>query len=287
MAMQIEFLGSGGAIPTPRPGCQCRVCVQARDLGVPYSRMGPSVFVHGPDVLIDTPEEARLMLDRSTVRAVPACFYSHWHPDHVEGRRVFETMNADWFHWPPEHARTTVYLPEQVAIDFRKWLGSWEQFQYLQRFGVVDVVVLEDGETVERNGWLIRPFRVAEDYVYAFYFEGEGRRVLIAPDELFGWKPPEFVRGVDLAVLPMGITEYDVFSGERLIPPEHPVLKSEATFLQTLDMVRRLEARRVTLTHIEEPYGLSYDDFLRLARNLQAEGLPVTFASDTLVIEPD
>ena len=53
--MQVEFLGAGGAITTPRPACTCRVCAEAREKGVPYSRTGPSLFVHGPDVLIDTP----------------------------------------------------------------------------------------------------------------------------------------------------------------------------------------------------------------------------------------
>ena len=57
--MKIEFLGTGGAITTPNPGCNCSVCVQARKEGIPYSRSGPSLFVHGPDVLIDTPEEIK------------------------------------------------------------------------------------------------------------------------------------------------------------------------------------------------------------------------------------
>ena len=38
------------------------MCVEARENGVPYSRTGPSLFVHGPDVLIDTSEEIRLQL---------------------------------------------------------------------------------------------------------------------------------------------------------------------------------------------------------------------------------
>ncbi|MCD4684507.1 MAG: hypothetical protein K8S97_01035 [Anaerolineae bacterium] len=65
--MQIEILGSGGAVTTPRPLCDCRICVEARQKGIPYSRTGPSIFVHGPDVLIDTPEESKLQLDRSRV----------------------------------------------------------------------------------------------------------------------------------------------------------------------------------------------------------------------------
>jgi phosphoribosyl 1,2-cyclic phosphate phosphodiesterase len=55
----IEVLGSAGAVPTPRVGCPCEICAEALEKGPPYSRCGPSYFVHGPNVLIDTPEEIR------------------------------------------------------------------------------------------------------------------------------------------------------------------------------------------------------------------------------------
>nr|MBN1228351.1 hypothetical protein [Anaerolineae bacterium] len=283
--MKVEFLGSGGAIPTPRPGCDCKVCCEAREKGVPYSRMGPGVFIHGPDILIDTPEEARLQLDRSTLNHVPACIYSHWHPDHIMGRRVFETMNADWRTWPPTHSVTDIYIPEGVAEDFRKFLGMMEQLEYLQRFGVLRIIELHDGESFPLNGWDIRPFRLAEAYVYAFLFTKENQKVLIAPDELVGWAPPDFVKGADLAILPMGIPEFDVFTGKRLIPTDHPVLGTEATFRQTLEMVKKLGARRVIMTHLEEPFRLGFDDYLRLQVQLQADGYPIDFAYDTMIVE--
>jgi phosphoribosyl 1,2-cyclic phosphodiesterase len=31
--VKVEILGSAGAVPTPRPGCDCRVCTAARELG--------------------------------------------------------------------------------------------------------------------------------------------------------------------------------------------------------------------------------------------------------------
>ena len=132
---------------------------------------------------------------------------------------------------------------------------------------------------------VIRPFRLAEDYVYGFVLEGDGKRVLICPDELFGWEPPEDVRGVDLAVIPMGVVELDPLSGERRIPAEHPVLKSEATFQQTLDIVRKLGAKLVIMTHIEEPDQLNHDDLQILARQLNGQGFSIAFAHDTLVVE--
>ena len=283
--MRIEILGSGGAVTTPRPGCTCAVCVEARARGVPYSRTGPSTFVHGPNLLIDTPEEIKDQLNRSQVTRIDAAIYSHWHPDHVMGRRVWETMNGDWFHWPMENAVTPIYLPQQVAADFRTRIGSWEHFEFMQRFGVVQIVEVADGESITLNGAQITPFRVAQDYVYAFLIEEDGRRVLIAPDELFGWEPPEFVRNVDLVVIPMGLVEFNPFTGERMIPVDHPVLNSEATFEQTLDMVRQMQPRQTILSHIEEPIGLSYDDLLRLERKLHAEGYTIRFAYDTMMVE--
>ncbi|MGA7669432.1 MAG: MBL fold metallo-hydrolase, partial [Nitrolancea sp.] len=213
--MQIEILGSGGAITTPRPGCECPVCVEAREKGVPYSRSGPSVFLHGPDILIDTPEEIKDQLNHSRVTNINACFYSHWHPDHVMGRRVFETRNVDWRNWPPLQQRTDIYLPQQVAIDFRHRLASWDHLAFMEKQGTVRLIELADGEHVTIGDAVVEPFRLAEDYVYAFLIETSNRRVLLAPDETLGWVPPERVRGLDLAVLPMGVVEFEPCTGER------------------------------------------------------------------------
>jgi phosphoribosyl 1,2-cyclic phosphate phosphodiesterase len=69
----IEVLGSGGAVATPRALCGCRVCVEAAQQGPPFSRCGPSYFVHGPNILFDTPEEIRTQLVRSSIREINAC----------------------------------------------------------------------------------------------------------------------------------------------------------------------------------------------------------------------
>ena len=282
--MLIEFLGTGGAITTPRPLCDCRVCSQARREGVPHSRSGPSLFVHGPDVLIDTPEEIKNQLNRSRVTQITACLYSHWHPDHVMGRRVFD-LNMDWLNWPPQSRRTDVYLPGRVGSDFRERLGSWDHLAFLEQQGVVRLVELEDGEAVEIGGVGIRPFPVAVGYVYAFMFEEDGRRALIAPDELVGWEPPTWVRGADLAVIPMGIAEFNPLTGERHIPQEHPMLQMEATFEETLELIEALNAEVTILTHIEEVDGLSHDDLQELQHRLRGDGLHITFAFDTMTVE--
>jgi phosphoribosyl 1,2-cyclic phosphate phosphodiesterase len=281
--MRVEILGSGGALTTPRPGCSCRVCGEAREKGAPYARTGPAAFVHGPNVLFDTPEEIKAQLNRSQVMEIAACFYSHWHPDHTMGRRVWETMNGDFRTWPREAKRqraTPVYLPRQVADDFRTYIGNWTHLEFMQNRGWVDLRVLADGDVVDVDGTSITPFRLAEDYVYAFVLERGGRRLLLAMDELNGWRPPEWVRGVDLAVLPMGICEFDPFTGERRIHEEHPILRFEATFDETREILEQLGAARVVLSHVEEMDGLTHDDLLRLG---ERDG--VEFAYDGMLVD--
>ena len=204
------------------------------------------------------------------------------------GRRVWETRNGDFRTWPREAKRplvTDVYLPEQVAKDFRTWLGGMAHLEFMRDRGWIRIHELEDGETVEIGDVTVRPFRLSEDYVYAFELSDGDRRLLLAMDELNGWSPPPEVQGCDLAVLPMGICEFDLFTGDRLIHEEHPVLRFEATFEETLGIVAGLDAGRVVLSHVEEMDCISYEELIQVERRLQAEGTNISFAWDGRTID--
>jgi phosphoribosyl 1,2-cyclic phosphate phosphodiesterase len=286
--MRVEFLGTAGAIATPRPGCDCELCVLARAKGPPYQRNGPCLFVHGPDILIDTPEEARLIVDAAGIQNISAGLYSHWHPDHTRGMRMWETRNADWRGWPKQPTTTPIYLPARVAADFEDRIGLGEAFAFMEEHGYVEVHVIPDGETVEIGGATVQPIQLADPSVYAFLLrqrhEHAEIRVLIAMDELIGWDPPDWLCGLklDLAVLPTGVFEFDPFTGERRIPADHVVLTFEATWRQTLAMARKLGAKHTIFAHIEEPDGNTPEALARLQHQVRDSGLAVTFAWDGL-----
>ena len=172
-----------------------------------------------------------------------------------------------------------------MAADFRTRLASWEQFEFLRSQGLVEIVELRDGDTFELNGYRVRPFRLTEAYVYGFLIEGSALRLLVCPDETLGWRPTEDLAGVDVAILPMGISDPHPVTGERVIPEDHPVLESECSYRETLEIVERLQAKRVVLTHIEEPDGCSHDDLQRLAHDHRAQGRCIDFAFDTLAVD--
>jgi phosphoribosyl 1,2-cyclic phosphate phosphodiesterase len=262
--VRVEILGSGGAVTIPRPGCACRVCVEARARGVPYERTGPSVFVHGPDVLIDTPEEAKQQLNRSQVTRVAAGLYSHWHPDHTAGRRVWESRNFEFRSWPRRYVTTPIYVPERVWHDFEEYYGLADQFRFMERQGTVKIHELAENEPFDLDGVAVTPIPLDAENAHAFLFEGDGKRVLIAMDETHGWAPPD-LGPLDLAVLPIGVFEHHPYTGERLIPEEFckpPVKKTR--YQQALEMVRMLAPRRAVLSHVEEMDRLSHDELLRL-----------------------
>jgi phosphoribosyl 1,2-cyclic phosphate phosphodiesterase len=279
--LKLEILGSGGAVTIPRPGCTCRVCVEARERGVPYERSGPSVFVHGPDVLIDTPEESKQQLNRSQVGRIAAGLYSHWHPDHTAGRRVWESRNFDFRSWPRRYETTPVYVPELVWDDFEANYGLADQFRFMESQGTVRVVKVAESEPFDLGGCRVTPIALDAENAHAFLFEGDGKRVLVAMDETHGWGPPD-LGPLDLALLPIGVFEHHPYTGERLIPEEFckpPVRKTR--YGRTLELVAALAPRRTVLSHVEEMDRLSHDELVRLGGG---DGWEPAF--DGMIVEP-
>lgn len=286
--MKIEILGSGGATTTPRPFCGCRVCQKARTRGLPYSRSGPSYFIHGPNLLIDTPEEIGVLLNRSNIMRVEAATYSHWHPDHTSGLRVFEAQQVLW-DWPRQNPITDIYLPAQVTQDFEQWYALKDRADYLENhLQVIRQIKLAEGEKFTVNSLSVTPIKMAVGYVYAFLLTEGMTNVLLIADELFGWTPPPHLPPIDVLILPVSLFEFNPLTGERIIPQIHPVLEAESTFEDTLEFIRQLKPKRSILSHIEEPFDFDYDDYVRLSQKLAAEQPelgPVSFAYDMQLVE--
>lgn len=283
--MKAEILGSGGSFTIPKPGCNCRVCSKARKNGPPFIRTGPSVFIHGPNILIDTPEESKEQLSRLTTTDINGCLYSHWHGDHVLGYRVWWSRNYDFKRVYPKHRNTPIYLPRQVASDLESKLGIWDRLVSLENQGIIKLIILKDDETLSISGVEITPFNLFEDGIYGFLFSENSQRILVVMDDTFNWEPCKKLTGADLAILPMGVAEFNPLSGSRRMGKKHPVLVDEATFEDTLSLVKKLQAKQTILMHIEEHDGLSYDDLEVLSKKLQGRGLNVKFAFDSMVVE--
>lgn len=284
--MRLEILGSGGAVTTPKPFCQCSVCLAARRGGPVDSRLGPSVFVHGPDLLIDTPEEIFVQLNRSAISSIRACTYSHWHPDHTAGKRVFE-MNKDWIGFPPRHKKTDLYLTEKVRETFDQFLGIQGHLDFLAHSQLVSLHIVGNAEVFVLGEYHVRPIQLGQDYSFGFEVSGDGQTILVIMDELKSWVPDSRVLGTryDLVYLPLGIVDVNPLTGKRNIDAKHPILKDEQTLAETLEYVQQLSARRFLLSHVEEPDEISYGMGIELGSYCsQATGKKVDIAFDTQMV---
>ncbi len=285
--MKLEILGSGGAVTTPRPFCKCESCKQAKEKGTLYSRLGPSVFIHGPNILIDTPEEIFIEINRSRIDEIQACFYSHWHPDHTSGRRIFE-MNIDWTGYPQKNKKTKVLLTEKIASTFESCMSLMDHFKFFDKQGIVDIQIIKNDEDVEINGYSVKPIQLGNEYVFGYMVTGGLKTILVVMDELKNWKPDEFIKSIqfDLVYLPFGVFDVNPITNIRLIDERHPILKEEQTINETIEVIRNMNSKRFILSHIEEPDNITFDLARELSKYYSQETKKrIDIAYDTMVID--
>jgi len=83
----------------PKPLCNCSICEEAREKGVPFERTGTSTFIHDENILIDTPAEIAYQLNKSRITRIDHLLFTHLDPDHIEGFRVVEQITLDFRTW--------------------------------------------------------------------------------------------------------------------------------------------------------------------------------------------
>lgn len=263
--MNLEVLGSGGAVVCPKPFCNCESCKDARNRK--HTRFGPSVFIHGPDILIDTPEEISVEVNRSKIKNLNAVVYSHWHPDHTAGKRFFE-KNIDWIGLPPQNKKTKVIMTETIISTFESNMSLMDSFNYFKQMGIIELVKIKDDEEIELSGYKIKPVQLAVNYVFGYEITGDNERYLIIMDEMKNWQPgmDMITKKYSTVYLPLGIFDVNPFTNTRLISENHPTLKDEQTIAETLEIVKKLTSDNFIVSHIEEPDNITYALGKRLSK---------------------
>lgn len=277
---ELLFLGTGGADITPRVGCLCRVCQESRRRGGRFVRNGPSLYVTGPSLLFDTPEDIARGLEREKIHRVRRLVYTHWHPDHTMGRRVLEQLNLSLFDSKAQKV-TEVWLPTWVRQDFRKRLGLEDNFQFFEKLGIVKVREIAEGETLRVDGITLQPFRMTQPGLTCFNMRHGKKRVVLAMDDTKDWRPGPEMLEPDVLVLESGWFEFGP-DGRRLVPKDHWIRRYESSFEETLDLIDLIQPGETVLTHIEEMNARSYADYLKLERKYVK--LNLRFAYDGLAV---
>jgi len=281
--MKFIITGSGGCVCTPKPCCQCSVCIEAREKGYPYARCGCSLYLEDIALLVDTPEDIAIALNNSNIKAVDTIFYSHWDPDHTLGMRIMEQLRLEWLDYfkgiKPDNP-VTVFAQPDVMEDL-KGIRS----KYGSLLGYYEYMNLIKCSTVERQieiaGIKITLIQIAKDKaVTVFVFESNGRKLIYAPCDCIPFPEDEILENADVLVL--GNTYVGaVLKNGNVITDDHPLHKELHSFEDALEIQNRLKSKSLVITHLEEDWGKSLDDYKELEKNYPG----VRFAYDSMEIE--
>jgi len=262
----------------PKPLCQCRICREAREKGVPYARAGPSAFLHDINLLIDTPADIAMLLNRSHIHRVNYLLFTHLDPDHVEGFRVVEQIALDFRTWQAyPKKQICLLLPEQLRERIKKIRSQYGPvIDFYRESGFVRIKSFRDEIRIGDVHITSIPVDRGSQSSFVYVFEKSGRKVVYAPCDI---KPfPEHrneVKRADLLIIQPGIFEEGLKHGFKY-PADHISRTTLYTFDQTLELAKNLQAKKVLFVHMEEYWNRSYDDY----RALESEDGKIRFAYD-------
>jgi len=269
--MEWTILGSGGCMLIPKPLCQCPVCREARERGIPYARSGPSAFLHDINLLIDTPAEIITQLNRSSIDSIDYLILTHLDPDHVEGFRVVEQITLDFRTWHAySEKQICLILPEELRDRINRIHSQYGPvIDFYRESGFIQVEFFGGEIEIKDVKITAIPVDRGSQLSFIYIFEKAERKVVYAPCDL---KPfpehSEVVQEADLLVIQPGKFEEGLKHNFHY-PADHISRTTLYTFEQTLNLATRIRAKKVLFVHLEEYWNRSYDDYLALESDNQ------------------
>lgn len=281
--MKFIITGSGGCVCTPKPLCQCNVCVEAREKGYPYKRCGCSLFLEDASLLVDTPEDIAVAINNSDLRQIDNILYSHWDPDHTLGMRVMEQLRLEWLDYYDKikpKSPINIYAEAGVMADINQISSKYGSLlDYYEHMGLITRNIV--GSSIEINGIKVTFVPVQRSKaVSIFVFESGGKKLVYAPCDCMPFPSDNIIRNADMLII--GNTYIgNVLKNGRVITSAHPLNDELHSMGDVLKIVEEMGIKKTVITHIEEDWGKSYLDYLELEK----EYLNLKFAYDGMTIE--
>ena len=265
--MKIKIIGSGGCVSTPKPCCSCKVCTEAREKGFPYARTGCSLFIEDGKVLIDTPEDINYALNHANIDQVNYVLYSHMDPDHTMGMRLFEQLKMDWLNSSigikcndPVKVTSLKAVMEDLKKQGTKY-GS--ALSYYASCGLITLHE-ENNLKVENVCIEIVPANV-EESVAIFIITEDDKKIIYAPCDVKPFPENDKFQNADTLIIGNTIIG-DVLKNGFVLEQGNPLRDELFVMDEIVALKEKYHIKKVIITHIEEDWGKSYDDYLKLQK---------------------
>jgi len=279
--MKFTIIGSGGCVALPKPLCKCNVCKEAREKGRPYSRYGCSFYLEDANLIIDTPEDIVHSINNSDISQIDTVLFSHLDPDHTLGFRVFEQLRLNWFDVSEGKECTNpinVLAMPHVMTDLNaiqsKYGGFLDYYEDVRNL----IKRNEICESTIINGIKITFVRI--DTATIFVFEKDNKKVIYAPCDVKPFPDEMIFDNANLMVI--GNTIVGDVLKDGYVMTEDNFMRSELFSMSEIEQLRdKHKIESVVITHLEEDWGKSYDDYIELETHYEN----IKFAYDGMVLE--
>lgn len=279
--MKIKIIGSGGCVSTPKPCCSCKVCTEAREKGFPYARTGCSLFIEDGKVLFDTPEDINYALNHANIDQVNYVLYSHMDPDHTMGMRLFEQLKMDWLKSSigikcndPVNVISLKAVMEDLKMQGTKYGSA------LAYYASCGLITLQEENNLKIDNVCIEivPANV-EESVAIFIITEDDKKVIYAPCDVKPFPENDKFQNADTLIIGNTIIG-DVLKNGFVLEQGNPLRDELFVMDEIVALKEKYHIKKVIITHIEEDWGKSYDDYLEL----QNEYNGIYFAYDGMEV---
>lgn len=221
--MRLILLGTGDAVGTPKIGCKCPACEDARS-GGRSQRLRFSVLVESEKgkILIDTSPDLRQQFLRQNLSHIDGVVWTHGHYDHYSGFGEFYRVQN----------KVDVYgIPE--TLDYINQFVSFlkPRYHYVKLY-----------EPFELIGLQLTLFRVSHPPVEiptGVIIQEEDTKVVITGDTS---------SEIPKASLEM-MKDPDLLIADAIVPP-HIHIKKHMNSQEAMTLAEKLNAKEVVLTHL-------------------------------------
>ncbi|GAA0713109.1 metallo-hydrolase/oxidoreductase [Paraclostridium ghonii] len=279
--MKFKIIGSGGCVALPKPLCKCEICKEARLKGNPYSRFGCSLFLEDLNLLVDTPEDITQAINYSDIDEIKYVLYSHVDPDHTLGMRVFEHIRLNWLEISkgkeccnPVNVLAMNHVMEDInSIKFKlgSYLDYYENVRNLIKRNIIESHISIDEVKISF-------FKVNHSTV--FVFEKNNKKVIYAPCDVKPFPNESIFEDADLLIIGNTVVG-DKLKDGFVLNEDNPLRKELFTLSEIQGLKNKYNINQVIITHLEEDWGKSYDDYIELEKYYK----DIRFAYDGMEIE--
>ncbi len=262
--MKIIILGSGGFLPTPLPSCNCKICKESP------KRFGPSIYIPELELLIDTPENIYEKFTKSNFK-ISNVLYSHWHPDHTAGYRLFE-----YLYYSINIKKPIIHLNKKLLDSFKDRFPAISYFKdrgFIEINRVPNELIIKDTK--------IKFLEMNNDFSVAYLIKSKNKNILIIMDHSKDFILENINEKIDLLIMNFGS-----FHENMNLFHNYHIENSETDFIRdNLRIIRKLKPKKTVFLHIDPIWNITEEDFKKIEEDYSDYN--ISFSYDGMILTPD